>query len=233
MQTKSIWNGKEINLTSDDMSIKSTNFNVDKNGNMTCNNATITGGAFNVQTTTGSTDTMKITNKNNTSEYSYMGPTIVNLKSSSGEISMMPKCSYSPNGSNIQVLGTNVSTLIWDNGITTPKLTQTSLKSKKKNIKKLKVNATELIKKADVCLYNIKGEKSKSKKHIGLIIGKGYNCPMEVISEDGQGVEQYSMTSLAWKAIQEQQDIIQEQNNLIQDLLARVEKLEKGEQHVS
>lgn len=35
--------GKEINLTSDDISISSTNFNVDKNGNMTCNNANVSG----------------------------------------------------------------------------------------------------------------------------------------------------------------------------------------------
>lgn len=99
------------------------------------------------------------------------------------------------------------------------KVTQTSLKSKKKNIKKLNVNALDLIKNSDICLYNLKGEEAKSKKHIGLVIGEGYNCPDEVISEDGQGVEQYSMTSLAWKAIQE---LIQENNNLKQ----RIEKLE-------
>ena len=36
-------NGKEINLTSDDINIKSKNFNVDKDGNMSCNNADING----------------------------------------------------------------------------------------------------------------------------------------------------------------------------------------------
>lgn len=35
--------GKEINLTSDDIVIKSNNFNVDKYGNLTCENATIVG----------------------------------------------------------------------------------------------------------------------------------------------------------------------------------------------
>lgn len=49
MQIKSVSNGKEINLTSDNTVIKSTNFNVDKDGNMSCNsanmkNATIDGG---------------------------------------------------------------------------------------------------------------------------------------------------------------------------------------------
>ncbi len=113
----------------------------------------------------------------------------------------------------------NTSTSIKSSGIETPKLTQTSLKSKKKNIKKLKVNASDLIKNSDICLYNLKSEKAGSKKHIGLVIGDGYNCPTEVISEDKQGVEQYSMTSLAWKAIQE---LIEENNNLKQ----RIEKLE-------
>ena len=35
--------GKTINLTADDIAITSTNFSVDKNGNITCNNATING----------------------------------------------------------------------------------------------------------------------------------------------------------------------------------------------
>ena len=112
-----------------------------------------------------------------------------------------------------------VNTEISSTGITTPKLIQTSTKSKKKNIKQLQVNALDLIKNSNICLYNLKGEKSGSKKHIGLVIGEGYNCPDEVISEDGQGVEQYSMTSLAWKAIQE---LIEENQNLKQ----RIEKLE-------
>lgn len=36
-------NGKTINLTSDNIAIASTNFNVDKNGNMTCQNANVSG----------------------------------------------------------------------------------------------------------------------------------------------------------------------------------------------
>ena len=48
MQIKSVLNGKTINLTSDNTVIKSTNFNVDKDGNMSCNNANITGGKLEV-----------------------------------------------------------------------------------------------------------------------------------------------------------------------------------------
>ena len=38
--------GKEIKLTGDDITISSTNFNVDKNGNITANNATFNSGTF-------------------------------------------------------------------------------------------------------------------------------------------------------------------------------------------
>ena len=78
-----------------------------------------------------------------------------------------------------------------------------SLKKLKKNIEKLDIKATDLIKNTDICTYNFKTENDNNKKHIGLIIGEGYNCPIEIMSEDEQSIEQYSMTSVAWKAIQE------------------------------
>ena len=43
MLIKSHLNGKQIDLTGDKTTIKSTNFNVDKDGNMDCNNANIKG----------------------------------------------------------------------------------------------------------------------------------------------------------------------------------------------
>ena len=46
MQVKSALNGKTINLTGDNTIIKSTNFNVDKDGNTTCKNLTATGGTI-------------------------------------------------------------------------------------------------------------------------------------------------------------------------------------------
>lgn len=104
-------------------------------------------------------------------------------------------------------------------GIETPVLTQTSTIDKKKNIEKLEVNTIDLIKNADICTYNFKSEKRQNKKHIGLIIGEGYNCPDEVVSENREGIEQYSMTSLAWKAIQE---LIEKNENLEK----RIERLE-------
>lgn len=77
------------------------------------------------------------------------------------------------------------------------------------------------IKDADILSFNFTED---AKKHIGLAIGGDYNVPEEVIAKDEDGVEQgvdlYAMVSMSWKAIQEQQEIIEQ-------LEARVEALEK------
>lgn len=90
----------------------------------------------------------------------------------------------------------------------------------KENLKKVD-SVLDKIKSADILEFNFKTDE---KKHIGLAIGGEYNVPEEVIAtdEDGeeQGVDLYSMVSMAWKAIQEQQTIIEE-------LEKRIEVLEK------
>ena len=276
----------EINLTSKKITLKSTNFNVDKDGNMSCSNASVSG---KITATSGKVAGFDISNNtlkgqqvgicgvsgenyaiwaggnDSTSAPFRVGHngkvTCSDIDITGGKVELESNeanCNFTVEGDNsicdimgssIHIVenvsvnipgqasiyvdngeggitldkrtsgGTPIETRMLASGITTPKLTQTSLKSKKKNIKQLNVNATELIKNADICLYNLKGEKTGSKKHIGLVIGEGYNCPDEVVSEDRQGVEQYSMTSLAWKAIQE---LIKENENLKQ----RIEELE-------
>lgn len=215
--------GNAINLTSKNIIISSDKFSVDKNGKVTCSDINITGGEIILKDASYSQPKFTTTG---TGLGGYSGKTTIypdGVRTKVNEQTLI-NLSIGTNSDNnpfgILVLEDNKNTTyVRSSGIETPKLTQTSLKSKKKNIKKLNVNALDLIKNSDICLYNLKGEKAKSKKHIGLVIGEGYNCPNEVISEDGQGVEQYSMTSLAWKAIQE---LIQENNNLRQ----RIEKLE-------
>lgn len=232
--------GKEINLTSDDITISSTNFNVDKNGNMTCNNANVTGGTIKIGNNFN-------VNADGTVELKDSGGDSPSLKIVSNGASSFDSSIYSfgaffngPNG-HVEIgadsgyaggaifVGPNQGnssnyTLIQNGQIFTKSLTQYSLKSKKKSIKKLKIDALELIKNADICEYNFKSEKKGTKKHIGLVIGEGYNCPEQIISEDGQGIEQYSYTSLVTKAFQQ---YIQQQDRVIKDLTTRLEKLEK------
>ena len=230
--------GNTINLTSKNIVIASTNFNLDKNGNMTCNNAnvsgtiissnaTITGGKIQVSGSGTSSDLLRVENSNNSSEFSYIQPIGAGFIGSEGRIDI------SAAGNNfshsvIDVTDNDGTTSIYGSGITTPKVTQTSIKSKKKNIKKLNIDALELIKNADICEYNFKSEKKGTKKHIGLVIGEGYNCPEQIISEDRQGIEQYSYTSLVTRALQQ---YIQQQDKLISDLTKRLEKLEKEACH--
>ena len=90
-----------------------------------------------------------------------------------------------------------------------------SLKKLKKNINTFCKKSTEIIKKADICTYNFKTENDKEKRHIGLVVAGSYNCPEEVVSNDRKGIDVYSMTAVAWKAIQEITDMIENLQNRI------------------
>ena len=113
---------------------------------------------------------------------------------------------------------TETPTIISASGITTPTLTQTSLESIKKNLKKFQ-NGLSLITNADIYTYNLKSESNTDKKHIGLIIGNKYNTPNEVISKDEQGIDLYAMISVAWQSIKEL-------NKRIEQLEETIKKME-------
>ena len=231
MQIKLVLNGKEINLTGDNTIIKSNNFNVDKNGNMTCknatvngkitsNDATITGGKITISGKGDSTDLLRISEQNNTSHFSYIQPIGAGFVYGSSDNAV-----YIMAGSTslVSVSDNNGTTDITGAGIKTPILTQTSLEEKKKNFEKMKDNAIEIINGIDIYRYNSKTENDKDKKHIGFVIGDNYNYSKEVTSLDNTGVDNYSFTSLCCKAIQEQQKQIEE-------LKKEIEKL-KGEKN--
>ena len=222
--------GKQINLTGDNISIESTNFNVDKDGNMTCNNANITGGNISLS---GGEDIPKLTISSNSNsqirtEFSptrqimyYQGVGAIQMYAPTGIIGIVKyddpskKITLNPNISSFED-GVNTTT-IQPSGITTPKLTQTSLESIKKNISKFDKNATDIINNSDIYEYNLKSDEDTDKKMIGFVIGDNYKTPTEVISKEGQAVELYSAIGILWKAVQE--------------LSARVEQLEKEVQH--
>ena len=217
--------GNTINMTSKNIVISSNKFSVDKNGKMTCSDARITGGQIKVSGLGTSTESIRVENSENTSEFTYVAPTSMGFIGSSGSVYIAAQGEHFYNSS-IDLMGTDGYTSVSNLGISTPKIENGSLKSIKKNIRKLNTNAIELIKNADICSYNLKSEKKGAKKHIGLVIGEGYNCPDEVISENGQGVEQYSMTSVAWKAIQELIKKDEEKDKQILELTERLNKLE-------
>lgn len=97
---------------------------------------------------------------------------------------------------------------------------QISLKEKKKNFEKLD-RALDKVLATDIYKYNFKFEKDTNKKHIGLVIGDGYNYSKEITNNDNNAVDLYSMIAVAYKAIQEQQEEIEE-------LKKEIEKLKGG-----
>ena len=94
-------------------------------------------------------------------------------------------------------------------GIVTPTVTQTSKKESKKNFTKL-TNALDIIKDIDIYKYNFIDDKDTDKKHIGFVIGDDFKYSPEVTSKDNDGVDTYSFVSVCCKAIQEQQEQIEE-----------------------
>ena len=126
----------------------------------------------------------------------------------------------SPSGIDItdsENISYNSSTHIYRSGITTPTVTQTSLKESKKNFEKLN-NALEIINDTDIYKYNFKYENDDDKKHIGFVIGDDFKYSKEITSLNNDGVDIYSMISVCFKAIQEQQMIIEKLENKIKKL---------------
>ena len=85
----------------------------------------------------------------------------------------------------------------------------------KENIQLFRKNALELINNSNIYQYNYKN--MNDKKTIGLVIGKGYKTPEEVIS-DGKGINSYSMNSVSWKAIQELDQKIEKLLNILKKI---------------
>lgn len=122
-------------------------------------------------------------------------------------------------GQMLSLYDSNMSTLNIDmdgtsGNITCVSLTQTSLAEKKKNFEKLE-NALDIVKDTDIYKYNFNFEKETDKKHIGFVIGDKYNYREEITSAKNDGADDYSMISVLWKAVQEQQAEIEELRKLV------------------
>lgn len=107
-----------------------------------------------------------------------------------------------------------------------------SRKEIKKNIEKYNENALEEILNTDIYKYNYKNEDDGKKKHIGFVIGNEYNYSNQITSVDNNGKEVganiYSMVSIAYKAIQEQEEQIRKLKNELNEVKNELNKM-KGE----
>lgn len=203
--------GKKFNLTTEDMEINSTNFSVDKNGNMRCVNGEfigkILGGTIhlNKRSTDGGLGVIQIDSlltDDSVSGISYLNGDFWRMVSQTGT--------------------GQINATVWDNdaylgvsgNITCQSLTQTSKAEKKKNIEKL-LNAKEILNKVDIYKYNFINENDGNKKSIGFIIGDKYNYSKEITSKDNDGVDVYSMVSVLWQVVKEQQEEINKLKEMI------------------
>lgn len=228
-QTKSVLNGKEINLTGDNTIITSNNFNVDKDGNMSCSNANIIRGTIKIYDTTNENTSNLIVlsedNSNNLikSDRSYLyskNPNVyISNRVCDNDGNMAATMWVGPGDKFSQVTHESISstTLYIDENAYADQFIQTSLAEKKKNFEKVQDNALEILKQIDIYKYNLKNEKDTDKKHIGFVIGNNYKYSKEVTSLDNKGVDNYSFTSLCCKAIQELSQKIEELENKLKE----------------
>lgn len=211
-QTKLVLNGKTLNLA-DNMAIKSNNFNVDSQGNMSCNNAQITGGKINVGADEGDIR-IRVYNNKCVNENTSIYPGTIQIHSDNETDYMidMGIAEGEEKFGSMRLVNSSISseTKIDAYKVVSPIISQISLEKYKKNFEKLQDNALETIKNIDIYKYNLKSEKDTDKKHIGFVIGDNYNYSKEVTSIDNQGVDNYSFTSLCCKAIQELSQQVEE-----------------------
>ena len=235
--------GNTINMTSKNIAINSTNFKVDKNGNMQCSNATITGGNVNLKDngTWGSGKVNAVDSTNSSSFSRFYSGGVMSQRQYNGLLDGSYTADYfgidrssdeviiggisgslnSYDNPELSVYNRNASTTIYPNRIVANGTTYNSKESLKKNIKLYDKKVLDLIKNSEIYEYNYKSEKDTDKKHIGFVIadkGGNYKTPEEVISAERDGIDQYNMSSILWKAIQELQEQIEELKNKIKEM---------------
>lgn len=98
--------------------------------------------------------------------------------------------------------------------ITCVQLIQTSKKENKKNFERL-TNAKDILNQVDIYKYNFKDEDDNVKKSIGFVIGDNFNYSQEITSENNDGANIYSMVSVLWQVVKEQQEEIEKLKEMI------------------
>ena len=84
----------------------------------------------------------------------------------------------------------------------------------KKNFEKL-TNAKEILNNVDIYKYNYKKDDENVKKSIGFVIGDNFNYSQEITSQNNDGVNLYSMVSVLWQVVKEQQEEINKLKEVI------------------
>lgn len=91
-----------------------------------------------------------------------------------------------------------------------------SVAEKKKNFEKL-INAKDILNQVDIYKYNFKDENDNIKKSIGFVIGDDFNYSKEITTKNNDSVNIYSMVSVLWQVVKEQQEEIKELKEMIKN----------------
>ena len=239
MLTKYHLHGKAIDLTGDNITISSTNFSVDKKGNITCKNAKITGGTIAITDTSsqgvGNNITMKNANDSNIKasigssgynfetsnlrSYLFNGPSLINqyMRNSNGSTAISSQVGSSESTTSFYVRAGDNYSYVKPSYMQSKEFVNSSLENMKKNFEKLD-SGLEIVKATEIYKYNFKTQEDTDKKHIGFVIGDNYKYSKEITSSNNEGADTYSMVSVAYKAIQEQQEIIEQLQEEIKKL---------------
>lgn len=144
-------------------------------------------------------------------EDSYESYETFYLQPSSGLFFEQTRSHYAPNyctiDGNLNVYGDS-----WANHWYT-----NSKEELKKNFEEFE-NGLDVINKTKIYKYHFKTDEDNTKKHIGFVIGDNYKYSKDLTNEDNDAVDIYSMVSVCFKAIQEQQTQIEELKKEIKEL---------------
>jgi hypothetical protein len=206
--------GKTLNLA-DNMAIVSKNFNVDKNGNMTCSNAKITDGTIKIYGGNYSSPKFQIYNDNH--NWTRITPNALWIRKNNDDFTMITLQVRDDDGPSLYLGQRANSTVLHQFYMECADYRNTSVEEIKENIEKYNKNALDIIKGIDIYSYDYKGNKCKKKK-IGLVIGDNYKYSKEITDDEEKSVNLYSFISVCCKAIQEQQEEIEELQNKIKEL---------------
>ena len=128
---------------------------------------------------------------------------------------------YNSSNTNQANINADLGTAMFKGSVTAASFINSSREEIKKDIQKTDSVLSKIID-ADIVSYSLKADTKSDEKHIGLVISDKYNTPEEVIAKDENGeevgVDLYTMVSMAWKAIQEQEEKIEALEKRIEEL---------------
>ena len=204
------------------------NFKIKTDGSMEAKNGTFTGG--NISLTGGTIDNprLQVVSSSSSSTKASIAPDAIRVGSGSVYLSFSSGIlNIRNNNSSFQMLANSsrINASVDDfyviGTMHANAYNYDSLQSIKKNIKKYDKNVLDIIKNGEIYEFNFKTEDNKIKKHIGFVIpdeGGNFYTPPEVLAQDGMGIDSYNMTSILWKAVQEQQEQIEQMKKEIKKL---------------